>query len=55
MVTKYDLGITVLWAGRRVVIVSRCYAGGEWLYGIRLPRGKVIDYVPSRLLAEIPK
>ena len=51
MVIKYDLGDSVMWAGRRVTIVSRCFAGGQWLYGIRLPRGKVINYVPHRLLS----
>lgn len=48
---KFDLGIYVKWRGHDVLIVSRCYSGGEWLYGVRLKSGKVVDYVPHRMLS----
>lgn len=53
MDAKFKLGVTALWHKRPVTIVSRCFAGGEWLYGIRLSRGRIIDYIPERLLSEV--
>jgi len=46
----HALSATVTYAGRPAVIASRCWVGGEWLYGLRLPSGEVVNYVPERMV-----
>lgn len=48
----FDLDSTVTYRGRPVTVVSRLCVSGEWLYGIRLRSGRVLDYVPARMLAQ---
>lgn len=50
---KYDLGATVVYSGRTVKIVSRCYVGGEWLYGLRFKSGRLVDYIPHSSLKPV--
>lgn len=45
-----ELLTKVTYRGRLATIVSRCYVSGEWLYGLRFPSGKIIDYIPGSKL-----
>lgn len=45
------LQATVVYSGQHATIVSRCYVGGEWLFGLRLRNGELVHYVPERLVA----
>jgi hypothetical protein len=50
MVVEYELNATAMYRGRPVTVISRVYVGGEWLYGLRLANGRVVDYIPGRSL-----
>jgi len=47
----YELNTIVKFRGRPVTIVSRCYVAPDWLYGVRFKSGKVVDYIPGRMLS----
>lgn len=46
-----NLSTPCTYRGKPAIIVSRCFVGREWLYGVRLVRSnKIINYVPGRML-----
>lgn len=45
-----NLSTEVTYRGRTVTVIGRCFVGGEWLYQIRTASGKIVDYVPGRML-----
>lgn len=47
---KYELQAVVNYRKRPATVVGRCYVSNEWLYDLRLPSGKIVQYVPERMV-----
>lgn len=45
----YYLSTTAYYRNRPVTIIGRCFLDG-WVYQIRFASGKIVDYVPHRML-----
>jgi len=54
MENKRALKTKVLYQRTTATIISRCFAGGEWLYGLRLKSGRLVDYIPASMLRDVP-
>ena len=50
MSEKIALQTPVKYKGRRATVMGSCFIGGEWVYQLRFASGKIVDYVPGRML-----